>query len=637
VSVIIPVFGRVDLTWRCLASIATHAPEAPIEVLVVDDGSPDDTAQRLGGIEHLRLIRLATNQGFIRACNRGAHEAHGRYLLFLNNDTVVGTGWCDELVRTFVDVPNAGIVGAKLIYPDGSLQEAGGIIWKDGSGWNYGRGDDPLKPEYSYRREVDYVSGAALAVPRDLFLELGGFDEHYAPAYGEDSDLAFRVRQAGRTVVYQPLAQVIHEEGATSGRDLATGVKAYQVQNAQKLYARWRHVLEDHGEPGVDVDRAKDRDAGLRVLVLDHCTPTPDQDAGSITALNVMRLLQRLGFKVTFIPESNFLFLDEYTTNLQRMGIECLYAPYVTSVEHHLKEKGGRYDLVVIFRFTAARRHLDAVRGLCPGAKVILHSADIHFIREEREADLRDDRVLRLRAAETKRAELDLVQLVDATIVHSTYEEAVLARECPGAKVVVFGWAIDIPGTTVSFEDREHVALVAGYQHPPNVDAAVYFAHQVFPLIRQRLPGVRFYVVGSRPPDKVTALQSEDVVVTGFVKDLATVLDRMKVTVAPLRYGAGIKGKIGTSMSHGVPCVATTLGAEGMGLVHERHVLIADTPEAIANAVVRLYTDASLWNHLSAAGLLFVREQYSFENGARILRGLLDLIGLEVAGPSTAA
>jgi O-antigen biosynthesis protein len=632
VSVIVPVYGHLDHTWRCLASIARHPPTTPIEVIVVDDASREDMRSALGAVEGLRVVRNDRNEGFVRSCNRGARIAQGRFLFFLNNDTEVLPGWCDELVATFDVVPQAGIVGSKLLYPDGRLQEAGGIIWRDGSGWNVGKLDDPARPEYSYRREVDYVSGAALLVPTELFWELGGFDAHYEPAYGEDSDLAFKVREAGRTVVFQPLSQIVHHEGVTSGTDLSRGVKAYQVENERKLYARWREQLATHQEPGRHVTSARERGVSRRVLVLDLCTPEPDKDAGSITAFTIMRVLQRLDCKVTFAPVDNYLFLDRYTTDLQRLGIECLYAPFVTSVDEYLRQHGELFDLVLIFRSVAASRHLAAVRRLAPMAKVVLHTSDLHFLREQREAELRNDPRMRQRADRLKQEELSIVQQVDCTIVHSTFEQELLAREVPQARVIVFGWAIDVPGTTSSFEARRDVAFIGGYQHPPNVDGALFFARGILPLVQQLLPDVRFHVVGSNPPAELLALQNESIRVTGFVPDLGPLLDRMRLSVAPLRYGAGIKGKIGTSLSHGLPCVATPLAVEGMALTPERDVLVATTPQEFASAVVRAYTDATLWNALSANGLTFVRDQYSLE-GAIILFGhLLDSLRLDRAG-----
>ena len=634
VSVIVPVFGQLDHTWRCLASIARHPPTVPVEVIVVDDGSPDNMRSALAKFEGLRVVRNDRNSGFIESCNHGARLARGRLLFFLNNDTEVLPGWCDELADTFAAVPQAGIVGSKLLYPDGRLQEAGGIIWRDGSGWNVGKFDDPSKPEYSYRREVDYVSGAALMVPAALFWEVGGFDAHYAPAYGEDSDLAFKARAAGRSVLYQPLSQVVHYEGVTSGTDVGGGVKAYQVQNERKLYERWRQELASHQEAGQHVALAKERGVGLRVLVLDLCTPEPDKDAGSITAFNIMRILQRLDCKVTFAPVDNYLFLDRYTPELQRMGIECLHAPFVISIEDYLRQHGHLFDVVLIFRFMAAKRHLSAVRRLAPQAKVVLHTSDLHFLREEREAEVRDDPRIVHRAARMKQDELDIIGRVDCTVVHSTFEQALLEREAPGARVIVFGWAIDVPGTTVPFEARRDVAFIGGYQHPPNVDGALFFAREILPLVRRQVPDVRFHVVGSNPPAELQALQGETITVTGFVPDLGPLLDRMRLSVAPLRYGAGIKGKIGTSLSHGLPCVATPMGVEGMALAPESEVLVATTPEEFAASVVRAYTDSALWSRLSTNGQSFVRSQYSFDGATALFKGLLQSLGLNPGLPA---
>ena len=251
VTIIIPCRNEWAFTHSCLYAIRNNTTAIPCEIVVADDTSTDETENIANLVAGVTVVRNTVNLGFLRNCNNAANTAKGKYLVFLNNDTNVQKGWLNSLLETIERDPMIGMVGPKFVYPDGKLQEAGGIIWNDASGWNYGKWDDPDRQQYNFARETDYISGACLMIRKALWEEIGGFDERYAPAYYEDSDLAFEVRKRGFKVVYQPASVVVHFEGTTCGTDSGKGIKKYQEINRAKFFRKWETVLKnEHFLPG---------------------------------------------------------------------------------------------------------------------------------------------------------------------------------------------------------------------------------------------------------------------------------------------------------------------------------------------------------------------------------------------------
>lgn len=376
--------------------------------------------------------------------------------------------------------------------------------------------------------------------------------------------------------------------------------------------------VADYADPQAVASLPQVQDGRPRLLFIDWSTPRPDCDAGSITAFYLMKILVDLGYHVVFAP-NDMLRLGHYTETLESIGVTCLSADRHGPLHEHIVAEGARYDYALICRAPFAAKWLDAIREHASRARVILNTADLYFLREIREAELEGSAEKLEAALRWKEEELDIIRRCDHCIVMSDHEQAILAREAPDARVhLVPLMFVDIPGRAAGFDARRDLLFIGGYLHRPNVDAAVWFCERVWPRVRERLPGVRVHLLGSNPTDDVRALSKQaGVEVVGFVEDLKPWFDAIRLSIAPLRYGAGIKGKLGTSLSFGVPSVATAIAVEGMHLRDGEHVLVADDEAEFADAVVRLYTDGALWERISAAGLDFVADTYSLDAGLR--------------------
>lgn len=630
ISLIIPCYGQLRYTLQCLLSIEQFKPNLDLEIIVVDDASPDSEYDILASVPGLRILRNDSNLGFIGSCNAGASIANGEYLHFLNNDTCLTRGSIEELLNTLRLFPQCGVVGSQLLYPNGKLQEAGAVLLADASAINVGRFDDPNSSEYAYLRIVDYCSGASIMVRRDQFLSLGGFDAFFSPAYYEDADLCLRYSQRGLCTLYQPLSRVVHFEGVSNGLSENSGIKAYQAVNQSRLHGRWRDVLFSHQAANF-ADLSLPRGACGRVLLITNQIPHPDTDAGSICEINLMLLLRAAGWQPTLLPECCAGYEPGYSELCQGLGIELAYPSSFSSLKSWLRKRSSAFDLVVLFRPETCHERLPLIRRYCPRAKVIYYPHDLHYLRFQRESELLGQSDYMQRAENYRLVEHANSRKADLTVLLSEKERQILGSALPEALLatlpLVLAEASAYSSRSPSARARD-IIFMGNFRHSPNQDAVSFFVAEILPRILLEWHDAVFHVVGPGAPPHILALDSEQICIHGFVEDLDAFLSQMHVSVLPLRFGAGVKGKLMASLRAALPVVSTTLGIEGVPINPGCEVLVADQPAAFAEAVLRLLADPELRESLGMAGLQASKALWSSSLAYRHLAEILDRLGL---------
>ncbi len=662
-SIVIPVWNEVEVTLRCLEALSDNTPDDLYEVVIVDNASTDATPDLLAGLEgDVVVITNEENVGYTLASNQGAAASSGEVVVFLNNDTEPQPGWLEALLGVLDAHPECAVVGSKLVYPDGRLQEAGACIFGDGSGWNVGRHDDPDLWRVNEPCEVDYCSGASIAVRRELLDAMGGgYDPRYAPAYYEDADLGFEARARGWTVRYEPTSVVVHHEGVTAGTDLASGMKAHQVRNQRTFRTKWADVLAEYEPPPTATGRAPTtsdrlrrpvqlarratsppRPGPQRVLVVEPLLPLHDVAAGGQRMFRILELLRAAGHDVTYLARDG-QGQDRYRHELAGMGIRVHATDRVRLAEQGTEVaddvpsldvprilRRGRFDVVWLSFLECAWQYLPIVRHHAPQARVWIDTVDVHSLRERRQAELAaasgDPRapLLAVQARRTEARERWLYSLADGLVAVTPEDAAELERLVPGAVTAVVPTIHPLADEPARLAGRSGALFVGNFMHPPNVDA-VRWLLELWPAVRARVPDATCTVVGrALPPDLAAALAAAPGLEhAGWVADLASVQDRIRVSVAPLRFGAGIKGKVCEALAAGIPVVTTTVGAEGIGIVDGVHAAVADDAAGQVERIARLLADDDEWHRLAGAGRDLVAERLTPEAVAGALEELL--------------
>lgn len=626
ISIVIPVWNRAELTYRCLESLVPTFDEVPCELIIVDNGSSDRTQELLERTTNVHVIRNQANMGFVRACNQGAEKARGEYLLFLNNDTHVLNGSVARLLETIQSDSNIGAVGGRLILMDGRLQEAGSIVWADGSCLGYGRGGLPFAPEYCFARDVHYCSAALLLTRRQLFVDLGMFDRRYEPSYYEDVDYCMAVHVAGYRVMYQPLGTIVHREFGSSDR--AQSAIDLQLKNQRVFVSKWSKSLSTFLPPDPkNVLAARDFNARKqRALFIDDRIPDPALGSGYPRSYTLVTSLVAAGYGVTIFPLQFPEATEPIRTDLQQKGVEVLYgsANGPLNLSRHLEERPGYYDIILVSRPHNMRQVRSVLDRLEPRPKVIYDAEAIYAERDLALARLTGTVVDAVAARRLVAEEVALTKGADCVLAVSDRDREIFTKH--GAENVhTVGFSVD-PHQIASVQEPRADLLFVGaiLRSPsPNEDALLHFIDEIFPLILKDLD-CRLLIVGTNESRAIRAHASERVVVTGRVDELGSFYARAKVFVVPTRYAAGLPFKLYEASGYGVPSVVTPLIAAQVGWRDAGELLVGADPEDFARKVVSLYTDNDLWCRIGLAAAKAVARDCSREKFAADLNGAVN-------------
>ena len=625
VSVLLVLFNKAELTFGCLRSLQ-EITDLACELSIVDNGSSDDTDILLSRIESANVIRNTENLHFIKSVNQAARAARGRYLLILNNDTRLVPGSLEAAVATIRNSDEIGSVGGKLILPDGTLQEAGSIVWNDGSCAGYGRGEDPIDSRFMFRRDVDYCSGAFLLTPREVFERLGGFDVAFAPAYYEETNYCMRLWADGLRVVYEPAATILHYEfGSTAIVESALNL---QEDPRRVFVEKHRDQLLRHSTPGIpEVARFAAQLVRPNILIIDDRVPHRSLGSGFPRAHAIITRLVEKGYRVTLFPMAEGDRQWAVAYGRVPREVEVVLDEGV-SLEQFLEDRAHTFERILISRPHNMKIFTNIVESkpqLCSAATVVY---DAEALFTQRELGLSQLQGRMISPEEEKRLlarEIDLVSRAQVVVTVSEKDRAVF--EDHGIESVhVLGHAVSPHPTVRGFDGRSGFLFVGAVfeESSPNGDALLWFIREILPRIRDTVgQQVSLTVAGPHNVDSIRTVAARGVHILGRVEELTDLYDSARVFVAPTRYAAGIPHKVHEAAAYGLPVVATPILADQLGWRDLVELSVAGDAESFARCCTELHEDSRLWRSIREAALDRVSKECSPERFEAALNRIL--------------
>ncbi|HFK5553073.1 TPA: glycosyltransferase [Elizabethkingia anophelis] len=642
VTIIIPVHNQLRYTLNCLYSIMAAEDNIPIEILIINDKSTDNSLEVLSKIPGLQILNNSEKLGFLRSANKGINEARGEFVYLLNNHTKVLNGYLSSLLNVFELHKDAGAVGSKLIYADGKLQGAGFLLFENEMIVNRGASQSVHDPRFNFLRKVDYCSGSSLIFrKKDVTEGFNLLDPVFSSAYYGETDLCMRfVENQKLTIYYQPQSEIIHYENVNC-QQKSENKQELLKKNHRIFWDRWgRYVTSEQIIVRGNKEYFNDNKGySETVLVVEEYLPKYDQDSGANRFTEIIKILVNKSCKVYLLVKNLNAESDAtYIKFFEQMGVEVL-RDFLTSKKKILRVKKQMegimplVDFIWIFRPEGFEYYEKEIKSMNSGSKVIYDTVDLHYLRFDREKDFFSKSAKQLKKEDNVTfLERKAIKDADAVIAISDIEKRTIAGTgIPDERIFIVSNIHIIKENLFheTFENREGLVFIGGFLHKPNVDAVKYLYDEIMPLVWKSNNDTKVYIIGGNVPDELQILHSDKFQILGYQKNIDDYFTKSKAFVAPLRYGAGVKGKIGQALEYKLPVISTTIGVEGMKLQPDETALVVDIkdPVAFAKNVLLLDKDKEKWNHLhnnSEKGLAYFSVQKQKDSIIKMFKYLTD-------------